>query len=107
MTRPEDETAQAKKLAQNMQQELDAFVQDERDTEALMERLDKLAVDLRDLALAWDDVDADMAARVRAQEQEVHELRGRVERLGEAEAAEATKIIAAIRNQLRKVHGGA
>ena len=102
MTRPDDGKEQAVRLAQNLQQSLDATVQDEQDTEALMERLDKLAVELRDLAQDWDGVDAEMAARVRLHEQQVHELRGRVERMGEGEAAESTKIIGAIRAQLRR-----
>ena len=96
---------QAKKRAQEMQVSLDAMVQDERDTEALMEHLDRMIAELIDLAQDWDSVDPDMAARVRQQEQQIHDLRGRVERLGEMEAGEAAKIIGAIRHELRHDRG--
>jgi uncharacterized membrane protein len=105
MAPPDEEKELAKKRAQDMQHSLDASVQDEQDTEALMERLDKLAMELFELARDWDSVDPDMAARVRQQEQQVHELRGRAEGMAEMEAAEATKIISAIRNELRRARG--
>jgi len=102
---PDDPRERAKKRAQEMQVSLDSMVQDERDTEALMEHLDRMIVDLVDLAQDWDSVDPAMAARVRQQEQQIHDLRGRVERLGEMEAGEAAKIIGAIRNELRHARG--
>jgi hypothetical protein len=98
----EDARQKARKRAEEMQASLEHTVEDERDTQALLERLDKLAAELFDLAQDWDPIDVQMAARVRKQEDHVHELRTRVEHLGEMEADEAEKIIAAIRQELRR-----
>jgi hypothetical protein len=89
-----------------MQASLDYTMQDERDTEALLEKLDKVASELFELGQDWDEVDATMATRVRLQEQRIHELRGRVENMGEMEADEASKIIVAIRHALKEARGG-
>jgi hypothetical protein len=88
-----------------MQASLESTMQDARDTEALLEKLDKVASELFELAQDWDGVDAAMATRVRQQEQRVHELRGRVENMGEMEADEASKIIVAVRQTLRQAKG--
>ncbi|MEV4511777.1 hypothetical protein AB0K00_22740 [Dactylosporangium sp. NPDC049525] len=101
-----DPQARAKKRATDMHASLDYTIQDERDTEALMEKLDKVASELFELAQDWDDVDEQMAARVREQEQRLHGLRSRVESMGEMEADEASKIITAIRQALREARGG-
>jgi hypothetical protein len=97
--------ARARKRAIDMQASLDYTMQDERDTEALLEKLDKVASELFELAQEWDDVDPAMAARVRQQEARLHELRGRVETMGELEADEASKIIVAIRAALKEARG--
>lgn len=75
-------------------------MQDEHDTEGLLEKLDHLIKGLFELSQAWEPVDPEMATRVRLQEKNLHLLRGRVERLSETEADEATSIIAEIKAEL-------
>jgi hypothetical protein len=91
-----------KRRAREKQGSLDALIQDEQDTEALMERCDRLIADLIDLANAWDAVDQDTASRVREQEMRIHDLRGRVAHLAEMEANEAMKMMASIRDELAR-----
>jgi hypothetical protein len=92
----------ARKRAVAMQASLDHTVDDERDTQALLARLDQMAAELFDLAQDWDRVDAKMAEHVRMQEKNVHELRSRAEHMAEMEADEASKINAEIRKALKE-----
>lgn len=94
------------KRARDLQSHVDELMQDEHDNEQLLEKLDGLIKELFELAQAWDRVDADMATRVRSQEHDLHLLRGRLERLSEAEADEAKETIAKIKAELAKIRPG-
>jgi hypothetical protein len=102
----DDERQRALQRAEEMEENLELVQQDERATIQLMERLDRLAADLFVHAQEWDPVNPDIASRVRQQEQQIHQLRAKVERLAELEVDEATTIMAEIRKALR-LHRGA
>ncbi|GIH08016.1 hypothetical protein Rhe02_60830 [Rhizocola hellebori] len=100
----EEDKQKALKLAKELQASLDRMIEDERDNEALLEKLDRLAMDYRELAEAWDGADPAMATRVRQREEEIHLLRGRVETMAEMEADEAGKLKSAVLNALRQAN---
>jgi hypothetical protein len=106
MTRPNDDDRQrAKTRAVELQTSLDRLLQDERDNEALLEQLDQLAKDYRELAEAWDNVDPQMATKVRQREEEIHTLRGRVQTMTGLEGDEASKLKSAVLKALRETIG--
>jgi len=101
-----DEARQrAQKRAEAMETSLEQSLQSERDTEALLEKLDKLSHNLFELAQDWESVNPQIATRVRQQEQQIRALRAKVEHLGEFEADEAEQIMAAIRQALKQARG--
>jgi transposase len=105
VTAPRDDRERANKHAHDLQESVNAMVGDERDTGALMERLDKMIAELVDVAEGWDSVDAEMAERVRGQERELHELRAKLAHLGELEAEEISKLNSSIMDNLRQIKG--
>jgi len=100
---PIDESA--RKRAQDMEKILELARDDQQDTVALMERLDKLASELFEHALDWDSVDPEVAARVRKQAEQVHSMHKRVEKLAELEIEEASQIMSEIRRILKEARG--
>jgi hypothetical protein len=101
----DDDKQRALQRAEEMEENLLLIQQDERATVQLLERLDKLAADLFAHAQEWDPVNPETASRVRQQEQQIHLLRAKVERLAELEADEASTIMAEIHKALRLYRG--
>jgi replication fork clamp-binding protein CrfC len=99
------ERERAMQHARALQANVNATIDDERDNEALMERLDRMIGELHEVAESWDKVDKEMAVRVRDQEQQLHELRAKLARLGQLEAEEVSKLNSSILRDLR-IAGG-
>jgi hypothetical protein len=102
----EDERRHALRRAEDSERSLARIRRDQRDAIDLLERLDGLAVSLSQLAQHWDDVNSDMATRVRRQERQLHELIGTVRRVAELEANEASVIMSEISEVLKQARSG-
>ncbi|MEV4511773.1 SAV_2336 N-terminal domain-related protein [Dactylosporangium sp. NPDC049525] len=102
---PADDRAQPRPSgitrARGLQATLDLTIEDQRDTGALLERLDRLGSELFDLAADWEVVDSDRASIVRDQQRKVHSLRQRLAAVSGLGAEETLKLIADIRRALR------
>jgi hypothetical protein len=98
----EDARQRARKKAEALQGSLEMLVAEQADTEEYLERLDKVAFGLFELAQDWDSVNPQIAARVRQQETQVRNLRKKVEHLGELEAEEAEQVMREIREALHQ-----
>lgn len=98
----DDARQRARKKAEALQGSLDMLLAEEADTEEMLERLDKVAFGLIELAQDWDPVNPQIAARVRQQEAQIRNLRKKVEHLGELEAEEAQQVMREIREALHQ-----
>jgi hypothetical protein len=101
----DEERVRARLRAEEVESIVEEIGRDERQTIELLEKLDKLAASLFDHALEWDVVSADIAARVRRQEQEVREIRARVQALAEMQVDEVTAMMAEVESALRRAIG--
>ena len=105
MAQPDRDNPRAEEFrrrAEAMHQSLEQTMQDESDTIALLEKLERLAVTLQEHARNWDSVDPQVAQRVRAQETEVLALRAKVVGLVTADADDSAMIIQEIDRVLRQ-----
>ena len=99
----DDEAAAAAAQAEDMEVAIELTQQDEADTVSLLHKLDKLAASYFEHAKSWDGVNPAIAAKVRKQGEEVHELHHKVERMAEWEADEIQTMMADVERVLRKV----
>lgn len=105
MTQPDRDNPRAdefRRQAEAMHQTLEQTMQDESNTIALLEKLERLAIRLREHAQNWESVDPEVATRVRAQETELLAMLPKVARLATAEADESAMIIQEIDRALRQ-----
>src|SRR5262245_45539723 len=104
---PTDDDAQRTlRRAEDMEHSVQLTRQDEEATVALLQKLDKLSADLFEHAKMWDDVNPEIAANVRKEEEKVHTLRQQVARMAQMEAEEITTMMAEVEKALKQLKGG-
>lgn len=92
----DDDQKHAEDRATQMEASRKSLQLDEQQIIELMERLEKLMSSLRAYAEKWEPVNPDIAAEVRTQEQDVHNLHSQLARMAAMEADEQAKLIAEI-----------
>jgi adenosyl cobinamide kinase/adenosyl cobinamide phosphate guanylyltransferase len=101
----DDEKRRALFRAEEMEVSLASIQRDEQESVALLEKLDRLAATLFEHAQDWDSVSPEVATRVRRQEQQIHALRTKAQRLVEMQADEVVAIMNEIGAALEQARG--
>jgi len=101
MAEPDESTA-ARVRAEEMEANIELTRQDSVDTISLLAKLDKLAASYFEHAKNWEDVNPEIASRIRKQATEIHELHHKVEMMAEWEADEIDVMMSEVNRVLKQ-----